>query len=210
MRPLVTALAVALATPLIAACGSGSDEDPNVAARAAPPPAAAREPLTAGRWRIRVAVRPSRLGPIVVAARDLVRAKPTSFHPWIQHDLVFRNTGNRPVTFADTRSSKLIGEAAHNRLLVADQGCGYSRDRPQAAVRAGACLAYLDLLTVEPHASAERSITLFKGLPGMDRLVAGTYVFRRLVRFQAGSRQPGEGGRLGVVRVVYEIASRSG
>jgi hypothetical protein len=44
----------------------------------------------------------------------------------------------------------------------------------------------------------------------MDRLVAGTYVFRRPVRFQAGTRQPGEGGRAGVVRIVYEIASRSG
>jgi hypothetical protein len=210
MRSLVTALAGALVTLLITACGSGSDQDADVPSEAAPTTGAAQAALTAGRWRIRVAVRPSRLGPIVFAARNLERAKPTNSDPWIQHDLVFRNTGNQPVTFADTRSSMFIGESGHKRLLVADEGCGYSRKHPRAPVRARACRAYLDLLTVKPHASAKRSITLFKGLPSMDRHVAGTYVFRRPVRFQPGSRQPGESGRTGVVRVVYEIASRPG
>ena len=207
MRSLVAALAGAL---VIAACGSGSGRDAHVPSEAARATGAAQAALTAGRWRIRVAVRPSRLGPIVFAARNLARAKPTNSDPWIQHDLVFRNTGDQQVTFADTRSSRFIGETGHNRLLVADEGCGYSRKHPRAPVRARACLAYLDLLTVKPHASAKRSITLFKGLPSMKRLVAGTYVFRRPVRFQTGSQQPGEGGRAGVVRVVYEIASRSG
>jgi hypothetical protein len=207
MRSLVAALAGAL---VIAACGSGSGRDAHVPSEAARATGAAQAALTAGRWRVRVAVRPSRLGPIVFAARNLARAKPTNSDPWIQHDLVFRNTGDQQVTFADTRSSRFIGETGHNRLLVADEGCGYSRKHPRAPVRARACLAYLDLLTVKPHASAKRSITLFKGLPSMKRLVAGTYVFRRPVRFQTGSQHPGEVGRAGVVRVVYEIASRSG
>lgn len=167
--------------------------------------------LTVGRWRLRVSVRPSRLGPVVFATDNLARATPTDSAPWIQHDLVFRNAGDQPVTFADTRSSKFTGEAGHKRLLVAEQGCGYARNSPQAPAKAGACLAYLDLLTVKPHASAKRSVTLFKGLPGMDPLVAGAYVFRRPVRLQPGSRPPDEGeGRSGVVRVVFEIEARSG
>jgi hypothetical protein len=210
MRSLVTALAGALVTLLITACGSGSYQDAGVPSEAASRTGAAQAALTAGRWRIRIAVRPSRLGPIVFAAGNLERAKPTNSDPWIQHDLIFRNTGNQPVTFVDTRSSKFIGETGHNRLLVADEGCGYSRKHPRAPVRARACLAYLDLLRVKPHASAKRSITLFKGLPSMDRLVAGTYVFRRPVRFEHRSRQPGERGRAAVLRVVYQIASRSG
>jgi hypothetical protein len=207
MRSLPTALAGAFVILLITACGSGADRDADVPSEAASTTGAAHAALAAGRWRIGVAVSPSRLGPIVFAARNLARPKPTSSDPWIQHDLVFRNTGDQPVTFADTRSSKFVGESGHNRLLVADEGCGYSRMHPQAPVRAGACLAYLDLVTVKPHASAERPITLFKELPGMDRLVAGTYVFRRPIRFQAASRQPGGGGRARVVTVVYEIAS---
>jgi hypothetical protein len=127
------------------------------------------------------------------------------------HDLVFRNTGDRPVSFADTRSSEFARGSGHHQLLVGDEGCGYALNRPGAPARAGACLAYLDSLVVKPHASARRSITLFKGLPGMNRLSADTYLFRREVRFQPGTRQPGGGeGRWGVIRLAYRIASRSG
>jgi len=211
MRSLVVALAGPLVILILAACGSGSDQAVEVPAEAAPIAPAVQEELTAGRWRVQVSVRPSRIGPILLAVKNLAPAKPTGSDPWIEHDLVFRNTGDQPVTFADTRGSESIGEAGHSRLLVANEGCGYSRNSPLAPVRAGACRAYLDLLAVKRHASAKQPITLFKGLPGMDRLSAGTYVFRRAVRFQPGRRGPGEGeGRSGVVRVVYEVTSRSG
>ena len=211
MPSLAVALAASLATLLLAACGSGSVQDAKAPAETAPRTRTAQEALIAGRWRIQVSVRPSRLGPIAFVAKNPSRAKPTNSDPWIEHDLVFRNTGDRPVTFADTRGSEFTGEAGRHRLLVADEGCGYSQNSQRAPVKAGACLAYLDLLTVEPHASAKRSITLFKGLPGMDRLAAGTYVFRRPVRFQPGKRQPaGDEGQSGVVRVVYTVASQSG
>jgi hypothetical protein len=117
---------------------------------------------------------------------------------------MLRNTGDRPVTFADTRSSRFIGEGGHSRVLAADQGCGYALDGQEAGAKAGACLSYLDLLRVEPDASAKRSITLFKGLRGIDRLVASTYIFRRSVRFQFGHRMPDEAeGRWGTVTLVY-------
>jgi hypothetical protein len=205
------ALAGSLATLLLAACGSGSGQGAEAPAQAAPTAPAAQVALTTDHWRVQVSVKPSRLGPIVFVARNLARAKPSNSHPWIGHDLVFRNTGDRPVSLADTRGSEFVGEAGHNRLLVADQGCGYARNSPRAPVRAGACAAYLDSLVVKPHASARRSITLFKGLPGMAHLSSGTYVFRRPVRFQPGRRRPGEGtGRSGVVRLVYRIASKPG
>jgi hypothetical protein len=211
MHALVVALAGCLVTLILAACGSGSDQGAEVREESAPTAPATHEELTAGRWRVEISVRPSRIGPIVLAVTNLARAKPANSDPWIEHDLVVRNTGDQPVTFADTRGSEFIGDAGHHRLLVVDEGCGYSRNGPRAAVTAGACRAYLDLLTVKPDASANRTITLFKRLPGMDPLSAGTYVFRRPVRFQPGSRQPGEReGRSGVVRVVYKIASPSG
>lgn len=207
---MAMALVGSLVTLLLAACGSGSDQVAEPPAEAGPRAQAGQEALTTGRWRVRVSVTPSRLGPIAFAAKDLSRAKPTNSDPWIEHDLVFRNTGDQLITFADTRHSEFAGEPGHNRLLVADEGCGYSQDDPRAPVKAGACLGYLDLLAIQPRASARRSIHLFKGLPGIDRLAAGTYSFRRPVRFQIGRRQPAEGeGRSGVVRVVYVVASRS-
>jgi hypothetical protein len=196
---------------LLAACGSGSGPDAEAPAHANPRAAASQVALTTDHWRIQVSARPSRLGPIVFAARNLAGAKPSNSHPWIGHDLVFRNTGDRPVSFADTRGSEFVGEAGRNEILVADQGCGYARNSPRAPATPGACSAYQDPLVVEPHASVRRSITLFKGLPGMDHISSGTDVFRRPVRFQPGRHQPGESeGRSSVVRLVYQIAPRSG
>jgi hypothetical protein len=206
---MAIALVGSVVTVLLAACGSGSDQAAGAPVEAAARAQAEREALTAGRWRIQVSVRPSRIGPIVFVAKNLSRAKPTDANPWIEHELVFRNTGDRPITFADTKHSEFASDAGHNRLLVADQGCGYELDNAGAPVKPGACLAYLDLLEVQPHTSTRRSITLFKELPGMDRLAAGIYVFRRPVRFQLGRRQPGEAeGRSRVIRVEYKVATR--
>jgi hypothetical protein len=211
MRYAVAVLAGIFLALFMAGCGSGSGQDADISGKAIDETRAGPEALTVGHWRVRVTVRPSRLGPIGFAAKNLVHAKRTNSHPWIEHDLVFRNTGNRPVTFDDTRSSTFIGEAGHERLLAADEGCGYALNYPGAPAKAGACQAYLDVLTVKPHASATRSITLVRGAPGMDPLVADTYVFRRPVRFQFGGQLPSDGeGRSGVVRLVYEVERRPG
>jgi hypothetical protein len=210
MRYPVAVLAGICLILFMVACGSGSGQEADISGKAVDEARAAPEALTVGRWRVRVVVKPSRVGPIRFATKNLARTKRTNSHPWIQHDLVFRNTGDRPVTFDGTTSSKFIGEAGHARLLAADEGCGYALNYPGAPAKAGACYAYLEVLTVKPHASAKRSITLFEGLPGMDPLVAGTYVFRRPVRFQFGSQLPSDGeGRSGVVRLMYEVEGRS-
>lgn len=209
MRLPLTLLAGTFATLLMGACGSGSDADSTSSAEAVVRRPADQEALTIGQWRVRLTVRPSRIGPIVFAARNLASAKRTNSDPWIEHDLLFRNTGNRPVTFADTRSSEFIGRPGKPQLLAADEGCGYARNSPTAPARAGACLTYLDLLTVKPHATVKRSVTLYEGLPGMGQPVPGTYVFRRPVRFQPGSEIPGESeGRSGVVRLTYQLEAR--
>jgi hypothetical protein len=211
MRCPVAVLAGIFLILFMAGCGSGSGQDADISGKAIDKTWAAPDSLTVGRWRIQGTVKPSRLGPIVFAAKNLARTKRTNSHPWIEHDLVFRNTGDRPLTFDDTRSSTFIGEAGQERLLAADEGCGYALNYPGAPAKAGACQAYLDVLTVKPHTSAKRSIRLAWGLPGTDPLVAGAYVFRRPVRFQLGTRPPSDGeGRSGVVRLVYGVEALAG
>jgi hypothetical protein len=206
MRCVAAVVAGLFVILLMVGCGSGSGQGADISGKTEDEGQPAAETATAGRWRVRLTVKPSQLGPIGFAAKNLARTKRTNSHPWIEHDLVFRNTGNRPVTFDDTRSSTFLGEAGHERLLAADEGCGYALNYPGAPAKAGACRAYLDVVAVKPHASAKRPIRLAWGLPGMDPLVAGTYVFQRPVRFQLGTRPPGTGeGRSGVVRLVYEI-----
>jgi hypothetical protein len=211
MRFAVAVLTGALVTLFIVGCGSGSGQDADKSGKAVDEGRAVAEALTVGHWRVQVTVRPSRLGPIAFAAKNLARAKRTDSHPWVQHDLVFRNTGDQPVTLDDTRSSTFIGEAGHDRLLAADEGCGYSLNYPGAPATAGACFADLRVATVKPHTSAKQSVTLFKGLRGMDPLVAGTYVFRHPVGLQFGVRPPSdEEGRSGVAKLVYQVEEPPG
>jgi hypothetical protein len=193
MRQIVLLFAGAAAGLLFAACDA--------------PPAAhpAREVVDG--WGVRVTVTPHRLGRIAFGVDRLVRAEPNEAHAWVRHDLVLHNGGDRKVTFADTRRSAFARGPGRRRVLVADAGCGYAIDRRGAAAIAGVCQASLDLISIEPHASVRRQVTLFKGLGGMERLRAGTYVFRRAVRFRVGERAPdvGEGRRV-VLTLAYRVA----
>jgi hypothetical protein len=156
-------------------------------------------------WTVRVSVEPSVVGPIVLSVGPVRRAARNNAHQWIQHDLVFENSGDRAVRFADTRTSAFIG---HRMLIAADEGCGYARASRKSAIEAGVCLLYLDAFRVRPHRSVSRPITLFKGLRGMKPLASGTYVFEKLLRFQLGTSTPEEGsGRIVPVRLLYEIES---
>ncbi len=85
-------------------------------------------------------------------------------------------------------------------------GCGYGLSSPRAPIDPGACATYLDILPVEPGRSAYRTITLFKGLRGLDRLQPGSYVFEKPIRFETGIELPEAGaGRTAVLRLVYEV-----
>jgi hypothetical protein len=145
------------------------------------------------------------MGPITVTAVHLrPAAAGVDSHPWMQHELVFRNDGDRPAHFADTRTAKLLGRPS--RLLVGEEGCGYARVTPDANVT-GACLTYLDPFTVRPHSTVSRTVTLYRELTGMRPLAPGTYVFNRPVRFALGSAAPEPGaGRAFTLKVRYVVS----
>ena len=152
-----------------------------------------------------VSVRPSDLGPIVVSVARVRRASESDSRAWLQHELVFENTSDRPVSFADTRTAAVLGSRGRPMLVGADEGCGYHRVNPLR----GVCLLYLDLLTIDPHGSASRTITLWTGLRGLKPLVAGRYVFRKPMRFQAGREVPAGGtGRTVRLELTYRVALR--
>lgn len=142
---------------------------------------------TFGGWRIEVRLRPSRVGPLVLATGPLRAAPQNNAHPWLRHDLIFRNRSDRPLRFDDTRTSKFLRQSGHAILLAADEGCGYGLPSPDAAAEAGACRDYLDAFTVEGHASVTREITLSKDLSGMADLGEGVYPFRKDISFTVGS-----------------------
>jgi hypothetical protein len=204
MRGIAAALVVCIA---VAGCTSwpdlrqaGSDED--LEERLPAPPPGAIDGLI-----VKVSVEPSNLWPIVVSVGPARSAPRNDARPWVQHELVFENTGDRPVRFADTRTSAFIGPSGHRRrLLAADEGCGYGWETRTSRIEARVCLLYLDEFEVRPHASVSRTVTLFKELRGMEPLTAGTYIFERAIRFRVGHEIPDEGtGRTAVLRLVYEI-----
>ncbi|MDX6593818.1 MAG: hypothetical protein QOJ13_3014 [Gaiellales bacterium] len=158
----------------------------------------------AAEWNVEVTVGSLSAGPITVAAAGLrPAAAGVDSRPWMQHELVFRNTGDTPVTFADTRTSRFLGQLP--RLLAGDEGCGY--EKRTARVIPGTCESYLDAFTVQPHTTVRRTVTLFKELPGMQQLVPGTYVFGRQIRFAMGSVAPDEGdGRAVTLNVRYAVS----
>lgn len=154
--------------------------------------------LIADAWRVRVTVKPSRVGPLAIAVENVARAR------WITHDVELRNASDQTVTVGEERRSAFIGDGGHRRLLVADQGCGYSQGSPRAPVRDLVCsTVLLAPLTITPHSSGKLSITAYKALPGMDPLIAGTYVFREEIAFRAGSAKT---LRHASLALAYEVA----
>ena len=149
-------------------------------------------------WLVRASAEGRGLGAVEHSITQPRGARPNEARPWLQHELVLRNSGRTAITFADTRTARLLPG-----LVVADEGCGYSL-RPLSPV----CLAYLEILTLEPGQSTTRTITLWKGLPQMASLEAGRYVFTQNLRFRRGHVAPGRrGGRAPTVQIVYRIAA---
>ena len=150
---------------------------------------------------------PSVVGPITVSVGPVQRSPKNDARPWIQHELVFDNRGGRRLQFADLRTSTFIGPNGHRRrLLAADETCGYAFATPKSPIEVGACLALIRTFEVKPHGSASQTITLFKGLRGMERLAPGTYVFEKPIRFRPGRDMPPSGtGRTAVLKIIYEI-----
>lgn len=204
VKEIAAPLAVCAA---LAGCGSGSEGRQGSLAEDSDrmlqlPPAGAIDG-----WTIRVSVEPSIVAPIVVSVRPARPATRNDARPWVRHELVFENRGDRPIQFADTETSAFIGPSGHRRrLLAADESCGYGYETPKSPIEARVCLALINAFAVKPHASVSRTLTLFKGLRGMERLAPGTYAYKRLIRFRLGREIPPPGtGRTAVLKVVYEV-----
>jgi hypothetical protein len=147
-----------------------------------------------------VSVRPARLWPLAVSVGPIRPARANVPGAWVEHDVTFANRSDRPVQFADTGFSGLLPRR-RPILIAGDQRCG-----PDPSSLEIYCRLYMDAFRVAPHAWVSRTVTLYKGLPEMRRLVAGTYVLRTPIRFKLGRRIPEEGsGRTAVLRITYEI-----
>ena len=186
MKALVS-FCVALAAVLASCTPDPTSPTP----RSAPSPEASAEapaePSFDG-WHVDVAVSPARVGPVDISVAKLSSAPKNNAEPWIQHVLIVRNRSGRMVDFDDTRTSKFLFMGKKPVLLAADEGCGYGIPSPNAPIEPGACATYLDLYEVKPHGKETREITISKGLNGMSAMRAGTYVFRKVMRFHSGGR----------------------
>ena len=153
-------------------------------------------------WRITVTAKAVGLGPIEISTG---RFRPATGwgRQWLEHDLIVTNTGDRPITFADTWRADILGPRRRPMLLVeADGRCGYRAVRPLRA----ACILPLIFVDIKPGLSVTRVTTLWKGLRRMAPLEPGTYVFRQPLRFGLGKYPPAAGeGRAGAIELVYRV-----
>lgn len=148
-----------------------------------------------------VALSRSRVGPLQLSTGSVRRAPSSSSHPWIQHSVKITNLNDRKVHLGDTRTSRYLEGPVRRALLGADEGCGYGYSKGQDGIDVGVCTLNLDIPTLGPGESIRRTITLFKGLDGMQPLEAGSYAFHKKVEFRVAHRPV----RIRRLTVVYDI-----
>jgi hypothetical protein len=198
-RSLATFLGLLTLTMAVAACSDQEEASgPRSGPRAIESQPDANEP---GGPRISVSVEPARVGPVSLSVTRIRRAPDNDAHPWLEHRLRYANVGTAKLEFDDTRHSAFIPNEAKPVLLVADEGCGYGKPSPSAPIEAGACLTYLDLMTVAPGKTETRDVTIFKGLKGMSKLESGTYSFAKKISFHSGGKRWSK-----TVRLIYTIS----
>ncbi len=121
MRVLALAPVVCV---LLSACGGGTGGG---AWGVAPAAGERGSAAAAGGGVVRVTVSPAATGAIEITAGPVSPAPRNDARPWMRHQVVFRNTGGRPVTFAHPRRSAFLGDPRAPALLAADEGCGYEK-----------------------------------------------------------------------------------
>lgn len=158
-------------------------------------------PETFDGWLVDVDVVHSGSGPVEIEVGPVREAPENEAHPWIQHTVVLRNTGDVPLSFDDTRVGKVLGRP-DPELYAADEGCGYAQVSEGSRPHWSVCLSYLDAFVIPPHGVERKIVTLFKGLPGLAPLHGGAYDFAKVYRFRIGDA----GGEREVqVRLIYRI-----
>ena len=201
MGKRLAAVAIVIAVVVI---GGGGGERASAATSIVPDRAGSRlaEPAEIGRWTVDVSLSRSRLGPLQISTGAARRAPSSTSHPWIQHRVKISNLNDeRKVHLGDTRMSRYLDGPPDRAVLGADEGCGYGFSEGQARIVIGACLLYLDIPTLIPGESIRRTVTLFKGLDGMQPLESRTYAFHKKVKFSVGHRPE----RIRSLTITYDI-----
>jgi hypothetical protein len=158
-------------------------------------------------WAVMVSAKAVGLGPIDVSVGPFRPATGWG-NRWLEHDLVLTNTGDRPVTFADTWTVAVLGPPGRPMLIAeADGRCGYRAVRPLRV----ACILPLIFVGIRPGRSETRVATLWKGVRRMAPLEPGTYVFRQPLRYRLDRHVPTAGeGRTGAIKLVYRVEADAG
>jgi hypothetical protein len=162
-----------------------------------------------GRWTVQSSVAPTRLGGLAVSVRPPRPPRRPGSRAFLVHDLVFENVGRRPLLLTGTRSiAAFIGPAGHRRRLLANgELCGWVPQQPGFRLEV-ACLAMLDVTTLKPGGSHAVTISLIKGLRGMEPFVPGRYELRFRVGIGRPSTPAGQ-PRDARLTISYEIDTRS-
>ena len=204
MEKVTKRLAAVAIVIAVIAIGLGGEERASAATSIVPDGAGSQiaEPAEIGRWAVDVSPSRSRLGSLQISTDAARRAPSRSSHPWIQHRMKITNLNDeRKVHLGDTRTSRYLDGPPDRALLGADDGCGYGFSEGQTGIDVGACLLYLDIPTLNPGESIRRTVTLFKGLDGMQPLEPGVYRFHKKVKFSVGHRSE----RIRPLTITYDI-----
>jgi hypothetical protein len=158
-------------------------------------------------WTVSASLQQERFGPLEVSIGPLRAAKPSNAHVWIEQRFTIKNVSDRPVELADMRTSTFLGPPAKS-LIAADWLCGWGRDGPNAPIEVGTCAAVLLSRVLQPGESVSRPISLFKELPSMSALTAGSYRFRQPIGYTYTGHQ-GATTHETSVTITYSITAAS-
>ncbi len=152
--------------------------------------------LELDRWVVTASVESVGLEPVQVVSSEL---RLGSRRAWIEHILIFRNSGRKHVAYRDSRAAFFMPDSSKPVLAVADTGCGIDRWRKRFQP---ICAMYYQPFVVPPGRAARYDTVLVKGVKGMLELVPGTYRYER--RFWIEGRPAGR-APAGTVTVTYRI-----
>ncbi len=143
------------------------------------------------------------LSPLMVSTSSLRSSGAGDSNGWLRHTVTLDNAGPDPVYTNDFRSTTMLGD---QEILAATDGCGYaSGDDPTQPVTP-ACRSSYQPVTIAPGDSYAFTITLWRGLAGMNPVTARTYQWDLEVKIgdDAFTRPDETGDKVGTVTIRYD------
>lgn len=96
---------------------------------------------------------------------------------WLDHTVTMENTGPDPLHLNDFRTGTVLGD---REVLAATDGCGYGSVLSEPAVPA--CRQNYQPVTIDPGATYQFDVTLWRDLDGMNPVTVGSYRWRIEIR----------------------------